>query len=185
MERDKITEDIQTWIDLYTLPLLKRAIYLVSDEQDAKDLVQDVFIVAFESYNNFKKESNPKTWLTGILNNKIADFYRKKYRNIKQISLDHFFDQNGAWRQDDVLNEWGEKETLLLNDIEFNHTLENCLEKLPLKWKIPIKLYYLEEKKTDMVCQQTGISTTNLWKILQRGRLQLRECLETNWFNTL
>lgn len=185
MERDKKIKDIQTWIEIYSLPLLNRAVYLVSDEQDAKDLVQDVFLAALESYDSFKEESNPKTWLTGILNNKVADFYRKKYRTTGQIRLDYFFDESGAWRRDDVLNGWVDKETSLLNDDEFNATLENCLDSLPLKWRIPIKLYYLEEKKTDMVCQETGISTTNLWKILQRGRLQLRECLEINWFNTL
>lgn len=185
MERDKKTEDIETWIETYSLPLLSRTIYLVTDAQDAKDIVQDTFIVAFESYENFKKESNPKTWLMSILKNKVADFYRKKHRGIGQIRLDYFFDEAGSWRQDDVLNDWIEKETSLLNDVEFWDVLGNCFDNLPLKWRIPIKLYYLEEKKTNLVCEEIGISSTNLWKILQRGRLQLRECLEKNWFNTL
>ncbi len=125
MEKNKKIKDIQTWIEIYSLPLLNRAIYLVSDEQDAKDLVQDVFLAALESYDNFKKESNAKTWLAGILNNKAADFYRKKYRTTGLIRLDYFFDESGAWRQDDVLNEWGDKETSLLDDEEFNGMLEN------------------------------------------------------------
>ena len=48
MEKNKKIRDIQTWIEIYSLPLLNRAIYLVSDEQDAKDLVQDVFLAALE-----------------------------------------------------------------------------------------------------------------------------------------
>lgn len=185
MEQDEKIQHIQTWIDLYSLSLLNKAVYLISNEQDAQDIVQDVFIVAFESYESYKKESNPKTWLMGILKNKVADFYRKKYRQDEKISLDDFFDEMGSWRRDDVLNEWSDRESSSLDDSEFSITLRKCLDKLPLKWKIPIKLYYLEEKKSDSVCQETGISTTNLWKILQRGRLQLRECLESNWFNTL
>jgi len=42
--------------------------------------------------------------------------------------------------------------------------------------------YYLQEKKAATVCQEMGINTTNLWKILQRSRMQLRVCLENNWF---
>jgi RNA polymerase sigma-70 factor (ECF subfamily) len=118
-----------------------------------------------------------------ILKNKVADFYRKKYRNTGQISLDYFFDESGFWKGDNILYEWDEGQNLL-DDREFQVALEECLEDLPLKWKIPVKLYYLEEKKATVVCQETGITTTNLWKILQRSRLQLRACLENNWFNT-
>ncbi|MFY7815939.1 MAG: RNA polymerase subunit sigma, partial [Chryseobacterium taeanense] len=37
--------------------------------------------------------------------------------------------------------------------------------------------------KAQEVSQVLNISTTNLWKILQRSRMQLRECLEFNWFS--
>lgn len=77
MERDKRTKELQTWIEMYSMALLNRAIYLLSDKQDAKDLVQDVFVAAIESYDNFREDSNPKTWLNSILNNKVADLYRK------------------------------------------------------------------------------------------------------------
>ena len=179
---DKKNEDIRSWIDLYSEPLLRQAMYLLSDDTEAQDMVQDVFVAAFESYEKFKGESEVKTWLTRILKNKVADFYRKKYRNTGQISLDHFFDESGSWKQDDVLKTWNTTEENLLDNKDFKKTLEDCLDKLPPKWLIPVKLYYLEEKKSEKVCQETGISTTNLWKILQRSRMQLRECLEFNWF---
>ena len=95
-------------------------------------------------------------------------------------------DENGSWKNDDVLNDWSaeNKETELLDDKDFNKTLEDCIEDLPSRWKIPVKMYYLEEKKAPEVSQELDISTTNLWKILQRSRMQLRECLEFNWFAT-
>jgi RNA polymerase sigma-70 factor (ECF subfamily) len=84
-----------------------------------------------------------------ILNRKVADFYRKKYKSEPQIRLDHFFDETGSWKNDDVLNDWNaeNKETELLDDTEFNTTLEDCLEELPVRWKLPMKMYYLQEKK--------------------------------------
>lgn len=172
------------WVEEYSGALLKRALYLLSDRQDAEDLVQDVFIAAFDSYPKFKGNSAPLTWLMHILKNKAADFYRKKYRNSNPISLDYFFDETGSWRDTAMIRDWSSEDLNLMDDAEFMAIMEHCLEDLPPKWKIPVKLYYLEEKKATVVCQEMGISSTNLWKILQRSRLQLRVCLDNNWFNT-
>jgi RNA polymerase sigma-70 factor (ECF subfamily) len=86
--------------------LLRRAVYLLSDRVEAEDVVQEVFISAFSSYESFEGKSQPLTWLMTILNRKVADFYRKKYKSEPQISLDHFFDETGSWKNDDVLNDW-------------------------------------------------------------------------------
>lgn len=178
-------EALKNWIEQYSESLLRRAIFLLSDTVEAEDIVQEVFITAFSSYDSFEGKSTPKTWLNTILNNKVADFYRKKYKSEPQIKLDHFFDETGSWKNDTVLNDWNvsNSETELLDNQDFNKSLEDCIEDLPSRWKIPMKLYYLEEKKAPEVSQELDISTTNLWKILQRTRMQLRECLEINWFS--
>ncbi|VXB71159.1 MULTISPECIES: sigma-70 family RNA polymerase sigma factor [Chryseobacterium] len=178
-------EALKNWIEQYSESLLRRAIFLLSDTIEAEDIVQEVFIAAFSSYDSFEGKSTPKTWLNTILNNKVADFYRKKYKSEPQIRLDHFFDETGSWKNDTVLNDWNvsNPEAELLDNQDFNKSLEDCIEDLPSRWKIPMKLYYLEEKKAPEVSQELDISTTNLWKILQRTRMQLRECLEINWFS--
>lgn len=178
-------EIFKRWVERYSEPLLRRAVYLLSDKIEAEEIVQEVFIAAFSSYDSFEGKSQPLTWLLAILNRKVADFYRKKYRSESKIHLDHFFDKTGLWKSNDVLNNWdvSEKQGELLDDEDFNKTLEDCMEDLPLRWKIPMKMYYLEEKKAPEVSQELNISTTNLWKILQRSRMQLRECLEFNWFS--
>ncbi|SIQ60999.1 RNA polymerase sigma-70 factor, ECF subfamily [Chryseobacterium sp. RU37D] len=177
-------ETLKSWVEQHSGPLLRRAIYLLSDKVEAEDIVQEVFIAAVSSYDSFEGKSQPLTWLMTILNRKVADFYRKKYKSEPEIKLDHFFDETGSWKNNDVLNDWNasEKENELLDDSDFNKTLEDCIEDLPSRWKIPMKMYYLEEKKAPEVSQELNISTTNLWKILQRSRMQLRECLEFNWF---
>jgi RNA polymerase sigma-70 factor (ECF subfamily) len=38
------------------------------------------------------------------------------------------------------------------------------------------------ELDTDEICKETGISATNLFVLLHRARLRLRECLQVNWF---
>lgn len=177
-------ETLKSWIEQYSEPLLRRAVYLLSDKTEAEDVVQEVFIAAFSSYESFEGKSKPLTWLYTILNYKVSDFYRKKYKSETEIRLDHFFDENGSWKDKNILNDWdaSDKEIELLDNGDFNKTLQDCIEDLPSRWKIPMKMYYLEEKKAQEVSQELHISTTNLWKILQRSRMQLRECLELNWF---
>lgn len=174
----KKEEQIKQWIELYSSNLLGRAMYLLSDKEEAKDIVQDVFLAAYSGHHSFKGNSSAKTWLNTILKNKVSDYYRKKYKTPANISIESYFDASGNWRNGEkLLGDW-DKLSTAENYAEFEHLLENCIENLAPKWKIPIRLYYLQEKKTDEICQEIGISKTNLWKILQRGRLQLRECLE-------
>ena len=174
-------KQIEQWIELYTSDLLNRAFYLVSDKEEAKDIVQDVFLAAISAYQSFKGNSSPKTWLHTILKNKVADYYRIKYKTPLNVSLDNYFDEGGNWKNgDNLFGDWN-KVALIGDNHENEHLLEYCIEQLEPKWKIPIKLYYLEEKKTPEVCQELGISTTNLWKILQRARLQLRECIDNKY----
>lgn len=176
MERDEL---IKQWIQHYSSDLLSRAIYLISDKEESKDIVQDVFFAAYSGYESYKGNSSAKTWLFSILKNKVADYYRKKYRKPSHISLESFFNEAGTWKNGDSLLEDWDKATRTEGYEKFDTALEKCIEHLPPKWKIPIKLYYLKEKKATEVCQEIGITTTNLWKILQRARLQIRECLET------
>lgn len=180
MKKDEIFKDM---VNQYTAVLYNRANYLLHNSEDAEDIVQDVFIVAYEGLDKYQGLSNPKTWLMGILKNKVADYYRKKYKHPAPISLTHFFDEVGTWKQEHTLKEWDDDEEYLFNDIDFKRIFENCIDKLPTKWSIPFKMYYLDNKKTDFLSQEFGLSTTNIWKILQRGRLQMKECLEHNWFN--
>jgi RNA polymerase sigma-70 factor (ECF subfamily) len=38
------------------------------------------------------------------------------------------------------------------------------------------------ELETDEICKQLAISSTNLFVLLHRARLRLRDCLQMNWF---
>jgi DNA-directed RNA polymerase specialized sigma24 family protein len=38
------------------------------------------------------------------------------------------------------------------------------------------------ELTTEEICKELAITPTNLWVMLHRARLNLRECLEIKWF---
>ena len=60
-------------IEIYSPILLNKAYYLLSNKEDAEDIVQEVFISAYVNYHLFKNKSSIKSWLMGILYNKVMD----------------------------------------------------------------------------------------------------------------
>ncbi|RQO64509.1 RNA polymerase subunit sigma [Pedobacter sp. KBW06] len=185
---------IRSWVLLYFDSLYSWAFYKTSSKESAEDLVQETFLVALKSFDQFEGKSTPKSWLFGILRNKIADHHRQKYRNpgiaMQQQSENSadalfgtLFNVHGEWNVAESPQPWQEERSHLLDNPDFNKTLQDCLGKLPLNWFSAIQLKFMEEKKPEQVCQELGVTPTNYWQIIHRAKLQLRKCLQINWFN--
>ncbi len=180
-----INATLKVWVELYSDQLFTWAFYKTSDKETAEDLVQETFLAAVHSFEKFESKSEPKTWLFSILKNKIADHFRKSFRKSENntLSFNQFFDSNEDWITDQTPQQWqSDDEEHLLDNHDFNKTLAHCLEKLPANWKASIILKFVEEKDSQLICQELEITTTNYWQILHRAKLQLRKCLELNWF---
>jgi RNA polymerase sigma-70 factor (ECF subfamily) len=65
---------------------------------------------------------------------------------------------------------------------EFWETFGKCLSKLPERVAAVFMLREMEEMETEQICRDLNISPNNLWVMLHRARMALRECLEMNWF---
>ncbi|MEX0987541.1 MAG: sigma-70 family RNA polymerase sigma factor [Bacteroidales bacterium] len=181
------TKHLKEWVEIYTDDLYSWALHKVSDAELAKDMVQDTFLAAAEKVGGFKGDSSPKTWLYSILNHKIIDYYRKKVRQPQQVKIPvifTFFDEVGHWRSGKLTGKWEEPDNEhLLDNPEFQEVLKECLEELPEKWNTCIRLKYLLSKKGEEICQELDITPTNFWQIIHRAKLQLRKCVDENWFN--
>ncbi len=183
---------INEWIDSFSEHLLSWAFYKTSNKETAEDIVQDTFLAAYQAIGKFENRSNPKTWLTSILNNKIYDHYRKNAKlliqNFPKTSnesdedfLEKYFDENGKWHTKAAPTIWDSEENLLDNS-EFLEVLQFCIKNLPELWNAAVSMKYISNKKGSEICQDLDISQSNYWQILHRAKLQLRECIENNWY---
>ncbi|KYG29375.1 RNA polymerase sigma factor [Alkalihalobacillus trypoxylicola] len=68
---------VETWFELYETDITSYLIYYTG-KVDVEDLVQDTFLIALKKMNQFKKQSNPKTWLISIARNQVIDKYRRQ-----------------------------------------------------------------------------------------------------------
>ena len=182
----KNSDILSRWVDEYTADLYSWAVFKISDRETAKDLVQDTFLVAAEKMDSFKGDSSPRTWLFSILNHKIIDTYRKKDKQPVTTGshiLSELFDKDGSWKKEKRPQHWHEDEKHLLHNEDFLAVLAACLDALPDTWNTCVKLKYLSGKKGEEICQAVGLTASNYWQIIHRAKLQLRECIEDNWFN--
>jgi len=175
----------EKWVDNYADAMYSYSFSRVSKSDVAEDLVQETFFSALKSLKNFKGEASEKTWLYSILKRKIIDYYRKassKYeKNFTQMSpFEDSGDWLGHWKDERVPNEWDDKEEF--NSEEFMKILKFCMEFLPEKYSYAFKMKSLNGFESKEICNELDITTSNLWVILHRSRVQLRECLEKNWF---
>lgn len=179
-------EVLAEWVEEYTEDLYRWALYKTSSTNLAEDLVQDTFLAAAEGWNNYASKSKPKTWLFGILKNKIADYYRERAKQETQTASEDvatfFFDKDGAWKKDRRPIHWTRDQDHLLEEKDMMDVLHKCLKALPEVMRHCLQLTYFHNQKGRDICQDLGISTTNYWQLMSRGRLRLRSCLEKNWF---
>jgi RNA polymerase sigma-70 factor (ECF subfamily) len=190
--------DASTWPDQYGDHLFTIALYKTKNKETAEDLVQETFLSAFRSRNEFRGDSSEKTWLVTILTNKITDHYRKKdvlkksneyHMETESVFYNSFFnDQSGNapghWRQEAAPANWQtDVADKTLNTKEFFNTLQNCINKMPDRLAPVFVLKFMEEKKTDEICKELEVSPSNYWVMIHRAKFLIRRCLELNWFD--
>ena len=90
------------------------------------------------------------------------------------------FRPDGHWRE--APQEWGDPEQTL-RQLDFMRVLDACVEKLPGQQGRLFMMREWLELDTEEICKVLAISPTNLWVMLHRARLRLRECLQLNWFS--
>lgn len=180
----------ENWVNAYSDALFSWAFYKTSSKENAEDLVQDTFLAAYNKFDSFKGNSQPKTWLFSILNNKIIDYYRLSAKTTKKtVSLSEdkgleitegFFDESENWKSTTINPIWNQDEELLDNP-EFNNVMQYCMDDLPENWMVAITSKYLTDKKAGEICQDLNITVSNYWQIVHRAKLVLKKCLELKW----
>lgn len=167
--------------------LLKYARLQLRNPAWAEDAVSETLLAALEKPQAFAGQSQLKTWLIGILKHKLVDQIRRNSRELStstpddEVDLDELlFKPDGHWRE--APQDWGDPEQAL-HQLEFMKVLEACVEHLPGQQGRLFMMREWLELETEEICKLLAISPTNLWVMLHRARLKLRECLQLNWFS--
>jgi RNA polymerase sigma-70 factor (ECF subfamily) len=159
------------------------------DRDTAEDLVQETLLAAWRSRERFAANSAERTWLIGILKHKLADHWRQAARqpnepldpDIADDLIEQTFDMSrrGHWRV--APSAWNNPDGALEQQ-QFWQIFIDCVAALPPAQAQAFSLCELDGVKGDEACKVMDVAATNLWVMLHRARLRLRQCLEKNWF---
>lgn len=182
----KHTLNPNKWIDLYADYLYNYAVSRVDDQELAKDLVQETFLSGIKGKDNFRGQAAERTWLISILKRKIIDHYRKinSAKGKKEVRMNFYEDgeKKGSWLEERVPQNWGNDADRSIENAELKDALDGCIKNLPEKYRMVFLLKTVQKYETEEICNELDITPSNLWVIIHRARIQLRNCMEEKWF---
>jgi len=184
--------DPERWVEEHGDFLFRFALMRLRDPQKAEDAVQETFLAALKGGQKFAGRSSEKSWLAGILKNKIIDYFRKASRETSFTDLQFYSDEEsdrfvtdgvgaGGWIHELGPQEWPKAGEDLDNEL-FWRTYRDCASKLPKNVAAVFNFRELDGMESREICELLSISESNLWVMLHRARMALRRCLEMNWF---
>lgn len=183
--------DPERWVDEHGDYLFHYALSRLRNPAIAEDFVQETLLSALRSQTRYEGRSTERTWLTGILRNKMLDHFRKAGRETSFTDLNFHADEEAQafdrpdfpdhWTDEAGPAEWQDAGASLDHEA-FWRAFHLCTGKLPDRIARVFLMRELDSLSSEEICGILNISPNNLWVMLHRARMALRRCLETNWF---
>lgn len=173
--------------------MYRHAMALTRDPHKAEEAVQETLLAALQARERFSGGSSVRTWLIGILKHKVMDMFRQASREVELDASEDLADTDaddtseqfaadGHWRNRPA--DWGTPDELLERS-QFLAILQRCMDLLPDRLARLFWLREVMEEDTENICKELAITPTNLWTMLYRARMGLRQCLDRNWVGSV
>lgn len=181
---EKVSE-FSKWVKDYADTLMQYALQRFNDRCLCEDIVQDTFVKAWKTMDNYRAEVSVKNWLFIILKSRIIDQHRKHAKD-KLISLladDHyFFDEQEHWKELAYPKDWTVATTDPTKQKEFEKVLGQCSSRLKPIQQTVFSMKYIDDYDSEEICRLLNITEANYWVIVHRAKVQLRHCLQQHWY---
>ena len=151
------------FLDRYSQQVFVLVERIVSCQEDAEELTQDVFLKVFQQLSSFKAESRFSTWVYRIATNVAISAVRKKKNDTIRLDESVFFNLSES-QVDEALEDESEEQL---------QRLQRAIEQLEADERALITLYYMEEKPLTEVAFILGITEGNAKVKLHRIRKKL------------
>jgi RNA polymerase sigma-70 factor (ECF subfamily) len=172
-------EAIARLFELYGDKLFRLGCYQCGNDDEAEDLVQEVFTTAFRKWDQFEWRSEPSSWLYTIAVRVCRRRHRRRAGEPATIaSLEDLLP--GHAESMAVLPEPGDALAETIRH-EANEAVDGAIARLPVHYRIPLLLKEIAELSIEEVSAILGLKEATVKTRVHRARLILRkdlaECL--------
>ena len=140
--------------------------------EEAKDLLQETHIAAYQNLKKFQFRSSYKTWVARIMVNKCL--YKRSYGSNKYEVSNSIVDENS---QPMFSSKKHATEAQVLNN-ELSHILEKSLENIPVHYRTVFILREVEGLSVSETAEMLDLTPVNVKVRLNRAKTLLQRELE-------
>jgi RNA polymerase sigma-70 factor, ECF subfamily len=152
-------------IKRYQDKLMRYAISILNDNEKAADVVQESFIKAYININSFNLKKKFSSWIYRIVHNQAVNLIKKHKKELpllNDIDLDSGTDIEKEYIKDELIT-----------------MVKNCVDKMPILYKEPLALYFLEDKSYNEISDILRISIGTVGTRINRAKKILKKiCLK-------
>ena len=146
-------EQFSCLVKKYIDTVFRVALGYTKSATDAEDIVQNVFLALLKEGKSFESEEHIRHWLIRVTVNEGKRWLRSPWR--RHISYEEYI-------------------AALPDVTEENRDILRTVMALPVKYRMPIYLYYYEEYSTAEIAEILKIPKGTVCTYLSRGREMLK-----------
>ncbi|HJW89915.1 MAG TPA: sigma-70 family RNA polymerase sigma factor [Anaerolineales bacterium] len=164
-------------VEAYSPLIFRLGLKMLTDQQDAEDVLQETFIKAFRYLFNFDGRSSLSTWLYRIATNEALMILRRKQPDM--VSVDEPNENDVEQQEPLQIVDWCCMPEHEFVSAETRAHLDQAIDTLPHSLRMVFLLRDIERLSTRETAEVLNLSEMAVKTRLSRARLRLREELST------
>jgi len=157
-DKEKYAEIIKRFKD----KLMRYALYLTDDYHLAADVVQESFIKTYINLNSFDIKKKFSSWIYRIVHNEAMNILRNR-SNQKFPILENVEFDSGINLENDLIKK------------ELQAHTHYCLKNLPILYREPLSLFFLEDKSYEEISDILRLPTGTVGTRINRGKILMKK----------
>ena len=159
--RTKDKEAYAEIIKRYQNKLVRYAKYILNDDEKAADVVQESFIKAYINLNSFNSKKKFSSWIYRIVHNQAINLIKKHKKEMPLLSNIDF--DSGV----NIEEEYTKKEMAIM--------VKECLNEIPVLYKEPLGLHFLEDKSYNEISDILRIPVGTVGTRINRAKILMKK----------
>ena len=123
---------------------------------DAEDIAQEAMVKGYKKIRELRDADQFDSWIIRIAKNLCIDLFRKNERHREAVTERAEQMRRSPGRQLDI---------------------KSAIGKLSMETRQPLVMYYFQDRDTQSIASELGISNTGVWRLIRRARMELHELL--------
>lgn len=169
----------KAFTDQYYTLVLRTVNGFLHNEEDAKDLAQEVFIELYQSIHKFRKKASLSTWVYRIAVNKSLNFIRDNKRKRFWENIENVF-STGKEEKNAIVDP--EKHAQSIESKENAEFLKKAIDSLPENQRIAFVLSKYDDLSNKKIAEVMDVSVSAVESLVHRAKQKLQKKL-LNYFS--